>query len=134
MSEISSNFGMESLNVAMLKRSSDNQGQMALALLEGAVQTSQQIQANAPAAPQVQPVAHAEGTLGANIDITAQSDWLINKKRADFILKLLFFFYDLSTTQGALRLPKLANRQIRLLSSVSLVHCCTRECFTISIK
>lgn len=71
MSEISSNFGMESLNVAMLKRSSDNQGQMALALLEGAVQTSQQIQANAPAAPQVQPVAHAEGTLGANIDITA---------------------------------------------------------------
>ena len=47
MSEISSNFGMESLNVAMLKRSSDNQGQMALALLEGAVQTSQQIQANA---------------------------------------------------------------------------------------
>ena len=44
MSEISSNFGMESLNVAMLKRSSDNQGQMALALLEGAVQTSQQIQ------------------------------------------------------------------------------------------
>ena len=71
MSEISSNFGMESLNVAMLKRSSDNQGQMALALLEGAVQTSQQIQANAPATPQVQPVAHAEGTLGANIDITA---------------------------------------------------------------
>ena len=46
MSEINSNFGMESLNVAMLKRSSDNQGQMALALLEGAVQTSQQIQAN----------------------------------------------------------------------------------------
>lgn len=71
MSEISSNFSMESLNVAMLKRSSDNQGQMALALLEGAVQTSQQIQANAPAAPQVQPVAHAEGALGANIDITA---------------------------------------------------------------
>lgn len=34
MSEISSNFGMESLNVAMLKRSSDNQGQMALALLK----------------------------------------------------------------------------------------------------
>lgn len=71
MSEISSNFGMESLNVAMLKRSSDNQSQMALALLEGAVQTSQQIQASAPAAPQVQPVAHAEGALGANIDITA---------------------------------------------------------------
>ena len=38
MSEISSNFGMESLNVAMLKRSSDNQGQMALALLEGALE------------------------------------------------------------------------------------------------
>lgn len=80
MSEISSNFGMESLNVAMLKRSSDNQGQMALALLEGAVQTSQQIQASAPAAPQVQPVAHAEGALGANIDTTAQFDWLIKKK------------------------------------------------------
>ncbi len=29
------------------------------------------VQANAPAAPQVQPVAHAEGALGANIDITA---------------------------------------------------------------
>ena len=71
MSEISSNFGMEAMNVAMLKRSNDNQGQMALAPLEGAVQTSQQIQASAPVTPQVHPVAHAEGSLGANLDTTA---------------------------------------------------------------
>lgn len=70
MSSINSNYGMESLNVAMLKRANDSQGQISLALLEGAVQTAQQVQAQAPVAA-VQPVAHVEGAKGANIDVTA---------------------------------------------------------------
>ena len=85
MSEISSNFGMESLNVAMLKRSSDNQGQMALALLEGAVQTSQQIQANAPAAPAVNTVAAPKATTPA---VMATILPILPHKPDDFFLNL----------------------------------------------
>ena len=59
MSSVNANFGMESMNVAMLKRQNDSQGKIGLALLEGAVknveQTQAQAQANAPA-PKVQPV------------------------------------------------------------------------------
>ncbi|MCI6906155.1 MAG: hypothetical protein PUC74_09500 [Succinatimonas sp.] len=72
MSSVNANFGMESMNVAMLKRQNDSQGKIGLALLEGAVknveQTQAQAQANAPA-PKVQPV--VEGAKGANIDIMA---------------------------------------------------------------
>ena len=72
MSSVNANFGMESMNVAMLKRQYDSQGKIGLALLEGAVknveQTQAQAQANAPA-PKVQPV--VEGAKGANIDIMA---------------------------------------------------------------
>ena len=72
MSSVNANFGMESMNVAMLKRQNDSQGKIGLALLEGAVknveQTHAQAQANAPA-PKVQPV--VEGAKGANIDIMA---------------------------------------------------------------
>ncbi len=72
MSSVNANFGMESMNVAMLKRQNDSQGKIGLALLEGAVknveQTQAQAQANDPA-PKVQPV--VEGAKGANIDIMA---------------------------------------------------------------
>ena len=72
MSSVNANFGMESMNAAMLKRQNDSQGKIGLALLEGAVknveQTQAQAQANAPA-PKVQPV--VEGAKGANIDIMA---------------------------------------------------------------
>ena len=76
MSSVNANFGMESMNVAMLKRQNDSQGKIGLALLEGAVknveqtqaQAQAQAQANAPA-PKVQPV--VEGAKGANIDIMA---------------------------------------------------------------
>ncbi len=72
MSSVNANFGMESMNVAMLKRQNDSQGKIGLALLEGAVknveQTQAQAQANAPAL-KVQPV--VEGAKGANIDIMA---------------------------------------------------------------
>lgn len=62
VSGVSSNFGNEALAVAMAKRSNDEQGKAALSLLEGAVQTTQQIQAKAPA---------ATGALGSRIDIMA---------------------------------------------------------------
>ena len=55
-------FGFEALNVAMTKRANDAQGQAAMQLLQGAVQSTQQIQ-------QSSPVKAASGTLGANVDI-----------------------------------------------------------------
>lgn len=74
MSSIDSNYGMESLNVAMMKRSSDNQGKMALQLLEGAAQSVETARANAPAAPALQsePVTNVvEGSKGANVNTYA---------------------------------------------------------------
>jgi hypothetical protein len=74
MSSIDSNYGMESLNVAMMKRSSDNQGKMALQLLEGAAESVATARANAPAAPALQsePVTNVvEGSKGANVNTYA---------------------------------------------------------------
>lgn len=71
MSSISSNFGMESLSVAMMKRQSDNQGQIALAMVQSTAQTAQS--SSSLAAPQqtqsVTPV--VEGCKGANINTYA---------------------------------------------------------------
>lgn len=71
MSSINSNFGMESLSVAMMKRQSDNQGQIALAMVQSAAQTAQST--SSLAAPQqtqsVTPV--VEGSKGANINTYA---------------------------------------------------------------
>ena len=49
MSSVNANFGMESMNVAMLKRQNDSQGKIGLALLEGAVKNVEQTQAQAQA-------------------------------------------------------------------------------------
>lgn len=59
---LSSDFGSQSLALAMTKRANDEQGQQALQLLEGAAQSVQQIKAAAPAPS-------SNGSLGANIDI-----------------------------------------------------------------
>ncbi len=59
---LSSDFGSQSLALAMTKRANDAQGQQAMQLLNGAAQSVQQIQAASPAAS-------ATGSLGANIDI-----------------------------------------------------------------
>ncbi len=56
----STTFGFEALNVAMTKRANDQQGQAALQLLQGAIQSTAQVQQAAPA---------NDGRLGANIDI-----------------------------------------------------------------
>ena len=61
---LSSDFGSQSLALAMTKRANDEQGQQALQLLQGAAQSAQQIQAASPAAK-----GSATGSLGANIDI-----------------------------------------------------------------
>lgn len=60
VSGVGGNFGFEALAVAMNKRAIDDQGQMALSLLEGTAQTVKQIQASAP-----------QGNLGQNIDVMA---------------------------------------------------------------
>ena len=46
---LSSNFGSQSLALAMTKRANDAQGQQAMQLLNGAAQSVQQIQAASPA-------------------------------------------------------------------------------------
>ncbi|MGN0916061.1 MAG: hypothetical protein ACI4NE_06900 [Succinivibrio sp.] len=70
MSSINTNYGMESLNVAMMKRERDNQGQIALSILQGAAQTAQTTQA--AATQSVTPVANVvEGAKGANINTYA---------------------------------------------------------------
>lgn len=58
---LSSNFGQESLILAMSKKQSEQQGKQALSLLENAVQS----------ADQVQKTKTVEGSLGANIDVKA---------------------------------------------------------------
>ncbi|MDD7021242.1 MAG: hypothetical protein PUI29_01535 [Aeromonadales bacterium] len=61
---------MYSMEVAMSKRAQDVQGQQALAMIQGAVQTvqaAQSVQAQAPDSPVNQPV--SEGTLGTNINL-----------------------------------------------------------------
>lgn len=57
---LDSNFGFESMAIAMNKRSIDEQGKMALNLLESTAQSVQQIQAKAP-----------QGNLGRNVDVMA---------------------------------------------------------------
>ncbi len=42
MSTVNSNFGSEALSAAMIKKASDAQGQIAMALLNGAAQTAAQ--------------------------------------------------------------------------------------------
>lgn len=66
MSEISSNYGMESLNIAMMKRSQDSQGKVALQLLEGAAQSTQQVAKVAAPAPTA-----VDSGKGNIIDVTA---------------------------------------------------------------
>ncbi len=65
MSSVSANFGSEAMSAAMLKKTTDAQGQMAMALLSGAVQNAQSAQANAPklATPAV-PVQSAPAASG----------------------------------------------------------------------
>lgn len=57
---VDSNFGFEALAVAMNKRAIDDQGKMALNLIESTAQNVQQIQAKAP-----------QGNVGNNIDTYA---------------------------------------------------------------
>ncbi|SPT68262.1 Uncharacterised protein [Anaerobiospirillum thomasii] len=57
---LSSNFGHESLAVAMTKKANEQQGQQALQLIQGAMETVQNTQAAAP---------KAAGSLGSNINI-----------------------------------------------------------------
>ena len=45
----STTFGFEALNVAMTKRANDQQGQAALQLLQGAIQSTAQVQQAVPA-------------------------------------------------------------------------------------
>ncbi len=59
---LSSDFGNQSLALAMTKRANDANAQQALQLLHGAAQSTEQIQAAAP-------TANATDSLGANIDI-----------------------------------------------------------------
>ncbi|MGN0908553.1 MAG: hypothetical protein ACI4NA_02955 [Succinivibrio sp.] len=61
---------MYSMEVAMSKRQQDLQGQQALAMIQGAMQTAQaaqSVQAQAPDSPVNQPV--SEGALGTNINL-----------------------------------------------------------------
>lgn len=58
----SENFGFEALAVAVNKKAVDAQGQAALSMLEGAVQSVQQINASAP-----RPV----GNVGNNVNTYA---------------------------------------------------------------
>lgn len=60
---LDSDYGMQSLAIAVNKKSTDAQAQAALSLLQGAAQSAQQIQAAAPSASSV------TGALGANINI-----------------------------------------------------------------
>lgn len=70
MSSVNANFGNEALSAAMLKKSTDAQGQIAMALLSGAAQTAAQTsKMNAPAAP-VPQVTNTPST-GGNIDTYA---------------------------------------------------------------
>lgn len=57
---VDSNFGFESLAVAMNKRAIDDQGKMALNLIESTAQNVEQIKASAP-----------QGNLGNNINTYA---------------------------------------------------------------
>lgn len=70
MSTVNSNFGNEALSAAMMKKASEAQGQIAMALLSGAAKTaSQTSHMNAPAAP-VPQVTNTPST-GGNIDTYA---------------------------------------------------------------
>ena len=60
VSGVSSGNNMEMLAVAMTKRANDAQGEAVLSLLQGAAESTQQIQAASPA---------NNGRLGSNIDI-----------------------------------------------------------------
>lgn len=60
ISGVDSNFGFEALAVAMNKRAIDEQGQVALNLIQNTAQNVQQIQAKAP-----------QGNVGRNIDTYA---------------------------------------------------------------
>lgn len=63
-SKISSdNYGMESLQVAVMKKSQDQSAQMALQLVQDVVQSNQQINANAMGA-------NPSDRLGQNINIS----------------------------------------------------------------
>lgn len=68
MSSIDTNYGMESLNIAITKRSTDAQGKLALSILEGATQTAKEIQSSSPALKA--PVA-IDANKGNIIDTTA---------------------------------------------------------------
>lgn len=58
----SENFGFEALAVAVNKKAVDQQGKAALAMLEGAVESVQQVQAAAP---------RAVGNVGNNVNTYA---------------------------------------------------------------
>jgi len=67
MSSIDTNFGNQSLKVAMMKRAEDAQGQIALSLIGGAAQSAQTAQAQgAQAASRV--TAHAQVHAPASAD------------------------------------------------------------------
>lgn len=73
MSSIDTNYGMQSLAIAIGKQARESNAEISLALLNGAVAQAEQIQAHAPAAPapQVQAPPVPEGPLGANVDTYA---------------------------------------------------------------
>lgn len=56
---LSSDYGMQSMALAMTKKATEQQGKAALELIQGAVSTVQQTQATP----------RAQGSLGANINI-----------------------------------------------------------------
>ena len=74
MSSLDTNYGMQSLAIAIGKQARESNAEISLALLNGAVAQAEQIQAHAPAAapaPQVQAPPVPEGPLGANVDTYA---------------------------------------------------------------
>ncbi len=62
---VNSNFGFESLAAAMTKRATDAQGEAALSLLQGTMETVQQVNATAAAA------ASSNARVGATVDTYA---------------------------------------------------------------
>ena len=70
------NFGNEAMAASMNKRVVEEQGRVALSLIQGAAQTASvaQAQANAPSQAQVQapqPVLASDGSVGRNINTYA---------------------------------------------------------------
>lgn len=74
MSAIDTNYGMQSLAIAIGKQARESAGEISLALLEGAVAQAEQIQSYAPAqapAPNVVAPAVPDGPVGNNVDTYA---------------------------------------------------------------